>query len=385
MAQTVPAGSSSTTATGTQVSSEVESTIAVAPQWKLVWWGFKKHRLAMIGGIVTAFIYFVAIFGGFLAPYPNEFYDADYAYAPPQQLHFFDDGEFGMYVNGYKSKQDPVTLALTWTVDETKKTPVGLFVKGDEYKLFGFIPFDRHLIGPKEPGKGPPMYLFGADKVGHDVLSRIIHGTLVSMSIGLIGVIIGLILGIILGGISGYFSGLADTVIQRVIEFFMSIPTLPLWLGLAAAIPAGWSPLQRYLLITVLLSFISWTDLARVVRGKFLALREEEFVTAAIVDSASQPRVIYRHMLPSFTSHLIASLSLAIPGMILAETALSFLGLGLQAPTVSWGVLLQEAQNIRAVSTAPWLLLPGGAVVITVLALNFFGDGLRDAADPYKS
>ena len=385
MTQTLPAGDGPDRAGAVATDDARDAEIAVAPQWKLVWWSFRRHRLALIGGVVTLLVYLVAIFGGFLAPYSKDFYNADYAYAPPQRLHFVDDGDWGMYVHGYRSTQDPVTLALTWTVDEKKKVPVGFFVKGEEYKLFGLITMDTHLIGPKGGADASPMYLLGADKNGHDLLSRIIHGAAISMSIGLVGVAIGLVLGIILGGVSGYFGGVVDTAVQRVIEFFMSIPTLPLWLGLAAAVPPGWSPLQRYLMITVLLSIISWTDLARVVRGKFLSLREEDFVTAAVVDGASQPRIIFRHMLPSFTSHLIASLSLAIPGMILAETALSFLGLGLQAPTVSWGVLLQEAQQIRVVATAPWIMLPGVAVVITVLALNFFGDGLRDAADPYKS
>lgn len=384
MTQTLPAGDGPDHA-GAIAADARDAEIAVAPQWKLVWWSFKRHRLAVIGGVVTVLVYLVAIFGGFLAPYSKDFYNADYAYAPPQRLHFVDDGDWGMYVHGYRSTQDPETLALTWTEDERKKVPVGFFVKGEEYRLFGLITLDRHLIGPKGGTDSEPMYLLGADKNGHDLFSRIIHGAAISMSIGLVGVAIGLVLGIILGGISGYFGGVVDTTVQRVIEFFMSIPTLPLWLGLAAAVPPGWSPLQRYMMITVLLSIISWTDLARVVRGKFLSLREEEFVTAAVVDGASQPRIIFRHMLPSFTSHLIASLSLAIPGMILAETALSFLGLGLQPPTVSWGVLLQEAQQIRVVATAPWIMLPGVAVVITVLALNFFGDGLRDAADPYKS
>jgi len=384
MTQTLPAGDGPDHA-GAIAADARDAEIAVAPQWKLVWWSFKRHRLAVIGGVVTVLVYLVAIFGGFLAPYSKDFYNADYAYAPPQRLHFVDDGDWGMYVHGYRSTQDPETLALTWTEDERKKVPVGFFVKGEEYRLFGLITLDRHLIGPKGGTDSEPMYLLGADKNGHDLFSRIIHGAAISMSIGLVGVAIGLVLGIILGGISGYFCGVVDTTVQRVIEFFMSIPTLPLWLGLAAAVPPGWSPLQRYMMITVLLSIISWTDLARVVRGKFLSLREEEFVTAAVVDGASQPRIIFRHMLPSFTSHLIASLSLAIPGMILAETALSFLGLGLQPPTVSWGVLLQEAQQIRVVATAPWIMLPGVAVVITVLALNFFGDGLRDAADPYKS
>ncbi|MFD2080753.1 peptide/nickel transport system permease protein [Actinopolymorpha cephalotaxi] len=361
-----------------------DTAIAVAPQWKLVWWGFKRHKLAMAGLVVTVVIYLLAIFAEFLAPYSSGHYNPDYAYAPPQRLHFVDDGKWGMYVYGYKSKQDPTTLALTWTTDETKKVPVSLFAKGESYKLFGLIPGDRHLIGPSNGVKGPPMYLIGADRNGHDLLSRIIHGSRVSMSIGLVGVAFAFVLGVVLGGVSGFFGGIVDTLIQRAVEFFMSVPTLPLWLGLAAAVPPGWGPLKRYFAVTVILSMIAWTHLARVVRSRFLSLREEDFVTAATIDGASQPRIIFRHMLPSFSSYLIASLTLSIPGMILAETSLSFLGLGLQAPVVSWGVLLQEAQNIRAVATAPWLLLPGATVVVAVLSLNFLGDGLRDAADPYK-
>lgn len=363
--------------------SSSEAAVAVAPQWKLVWWGFKRHRLALIGGFVTLVIYLLAIFAEFLAPYSSSHYDPDYAYAPPQRLHFVDDGDWGLYVYGYKSEQDPETLELSWSIDEEQKVPVKLFARGEEYKLFGLIPGDIHLIGPANPD-GPPMYLLGADRNGHDLLSRIIHGSRVSMSIGLVGVAVAFVLGIVLGGISGFFGGVVDLVIQRAVEFFMSIPTLPLWLGLAAAVPPGWGPLKRYFAVTVILSMIAWTGLARVVRGRFLSLREEDFVTAAEIDGASQPRIIFRHMLPSFSSHLIASLTLSIPGMILAETSLSFLGLGLQAPVVSWGVLLQDAQQIRAVATAPWLLLPGVMVVVTVLSLNFLGDGLRDAADPYK-
>jgi peptide/nickel transport system permease protein len=295
-----------------------------------------------------------------------------------------DDGlRFRPHVYGYTTEIDPVALRRTFVVDESVVYPVGFFVRGQPYRLFGLIPTERRLIGPLEPGTR--MYLLGGDRLGRDVFSRIIYGTRVSMSIGLVGVAISLVLGIFLGGISGYFGGTVDMLIQRLIELFQSIPSIPLWMGLAAAIPVTMPPLQVYLLITIILSFIGWTGLAREVRGKFFALKTEDFVTAARLDGNSELRIIGRHMVPSFTSHIIARVSLAIPGMILAETALSFLGLGLRPPIVSWGVLLQEAQNIRTVATAPWLLTPGLAVVAAVLALNFLGDGLRDAADPYAS
>jgi peptide/nickel transport system permease protein len=365
---------------------EVDDAVAVAPQWKLVLWGFLRHRMAVVGLGVTVIIYLIALFAGFLAPFSSGHLHPDYTYAPPQPLHLIDNSsgrtEVGLYVHGLSSVQDQETLKLTYTTDPSQKIPVGLFVKGEEYRLFGFIPADRHLIGPVTPGQ--PMFLLGADRTGHDLLSRLILGTQISMSIGLVGVGIAFLIGVTLGGISGYVGGRTDTIIQRIVEFFMSFPTLPLWLALAAALPSDWGPLTRYFAITIILSMIAWTDLARVVRGRFLSLREEQFVEAAVLDGARRGRTIFRHMLPSFSSHLIASLTLSIPGMILAETALSFLGLGLQPPVVSWGVLLQEAQNVRTLADAPWLLLPGVAVVIAVLALNFLGDGLRDAADPYR-
>lgn len=371
------------------ITTQVPETVLAAPQRKLVWWAFRKHKLAMAGLWVTLAFYFVAVFAEFLAPYNTSHVNADYAYAPPQWLHVVDtsgDGwDWGLYVHGYKAERDPETLEQTFTTDESAKVPVQLFAKGEPYELFGLITWDRHLIGPTDPDAAHPMYLLGADQLGRDQVSRIIHGTRVSMSIGLVGVGMAFFLGIILGGISGYFGGKVDVVIQRMVEFFMSLPTLPLWMGLAAAVPREWSSLQRYFAITVVLSLIAWTNLAREVRGRFMSLREEDFVTATRLDGTGQPRIIFSHMLPSFTSHLIATLSLAIPTMILAETALSFLGLGLQAPVVSWGVLLQGATEINVIANAPWLLLPGVAVVAAVLALNFLGDGLRDAADPYKS
>lgn len=363
-----------------------EARIYVAPQWKLVWWRFRRHRLAMVGAGFTLLLILVALFAEFLAPTTTGAFNAAYTYAPPQRLHWADlsaDGiDLGPYVHGYRSSIDPETLERTFVVDESARIGVGLFVKGEPYRLWGLIPTDRHLLGPTTAGA--PMYLLGADRNGRDVLSRIIYGARVSASIGLVGVALSFALGITLGGISGYFGGAADTAIQRTIELLMSIPTIPLWLGLAAAVPPGWGPLKSYFAITTILSVIGWTDLARVVRGRFLSLREEDFVRAALLDGCSRPRIIFRHMLPSFASHVIASLTLAIPYVILAETALSFLGLGLQPPVVSWGVLLQEAQNIRSIATAPWLLTPGIAVTLTVLALNFVGDGLRDSADPYR-
>ncbi len=285
-------------------------------------------------------------------------------------------------MNDYKVEIDPEALRRTFVADPDKEIPVSFFVHSWSYKLLGVFESDLHLFGATN-GRDR-VYLFGADALGRDVLSRMIYGTRVSMTIGLVGVVISLVLGIFLGGISGYFGGWLDEIIQRSIDFLRSLPTIPLWLGLAAAFPVTWGPLETYFAITLILSLIGWTALARVVRGRFLALRTEDFVMAARLDGASQLRVIFEHMLPAFYSHIIASITLAIPGMILAETALSFLGLGLRPPVVSWGVMLQDAQNVRAVATAPWLLIPAVGVVVSVLALNFLGDGLRDAADPYS-
>jgi len=364
-----------------------ERRIVVANQWQLIWWKFRKHRLAMVAGLVTLFLYTVALFAEFFAPYSSGTYSAAHTYLPPPQIHLFQETDGGMrfypHVKGFTVQIDPDSFKRTYVVDETVAYPIGLFVRGEEYQLWGLFTLDVHLIGAARAGD--PVYLLGADRLGRDVLSRTIHGTRVSMSVGLVGVGLSLLLGVILGGISGYYGGVIDNLIQRTIEILRSLPTIPLWMGLSAAIPLTWPPLRVYFAITVLLSLIGWTALAREVRGRFLSLKTEDFVIAARLDGVRELQIILRHMAPSMTSHIIASVTLAIPGMILAETALSFLGIGLRPPVVSWGVLLQEAQNVRSIATAPWLLFPGTAVVTAVLAMNFLGDGLRDAADPYQA
>jgi peptide/nickel transport system permease protein len=309
-------------------------------------------------------------------------YRREYVHAPPQQIYFFLDGEWNPFVYGYSFERDPVSLKKTWSLDKETIIPIGFFVRGEPYKLWGLIPSDIHLLGAKDPEQ--PFYWMGADRNGRDVFSRLIYSSRISLTVGLVGVFLSLTLGIVLGGISGLIGGVIDNAIQRIIEVLLSVPTLPLWMALGAVVPLDWSPLRVYFMITVILSLISWTGMARVVRSKFLALREEDFVMAAQLDGASRWRLITRHMIPSFLSHIIASITLAIPGMILGETALSFLGLGLRPPVVSWGVMLQATQRVAVVAIYPWLLWPAAFVIIVVLALNFLGDGLRDAADPYQ-
>ncbi len=358
---------------------------AVASQWQLIWWAFKRHRLAMAALFVTLALYIVALVPGFFAINEPTVQNARATFHPPQRIHLIDNSngfEFGPHYFPLKLTRDPETLAAIYVEDTAKKIPIAFFGRGYTYSVLGLFQTDIHLIASTD--KARPLFLFGADRLGRDVYSRVVQGAQVSLSIGLVGVFLSLALGIVLGGISGYYGGRIDFVMQRVIDFVLSLPTIPIWLALAAALPQGWPATLQYMMITIILSFTGWAQLARVVRGRFLSLRTEEFVAAARLDGVSEGRIIFRHMLPSFSSHIIASMTLAVPAMILAETSLSFLGLGLQPPTISWGVLLREAQNIRSIATAPWLFLPGLAVVIAVMALNLFGDGLRDAADPYN-
>ena len=353
----------------------------VASQWQLIRWKFARHRVAVISLVILIIFYGVATFAEFFAPYPSDAYDIDYVLAPPQVVHWFDAGQFRPFVYGYSAELDPNTFRTTYKVDETQKYGIEFLVKGEPYKLLGLFDGERRLFGVPE-GK---IHLLGGDDRGRDLFSRIIYGARISLSIGLVGIAISSLIGVVIGGISGYFGGGVDLVIQRLIEFIRSVPTLPFWMALSVALPPTWSVLQVYFGIVVILSLVGWTGLARVVRGKFLSLREEDFVMAAQLNGATERIIIFKHLLPLFYSHIIASLTLSVPSMILGETALSFIGLGLQPPAVSWGVLLKDAQHIRVLAEAPWLLIPGLFIIIAILAFNFVGDGLRDAADPYAT
>jgi peptide/nickel transport system permease protein len=357
--------------------------VATASQWRLMWWRFRKNKLALASAVVLALLYTMALFASAIAPYNPEATNATRTYAPPQTIYFMDtNGNLTWpYVLGFTSTVDPETLRRVYAIDYNQVYEVGLFVRGEPYRLFGFIPTEVRLFGPRD-GQGY-ISLLGSDKLGRDLFSRMVHATRVSLFIGLASIFVSLLLGVLIGGVSGFYGGAVDMLIQRVMEFLDAVPKIPLWMGLSAAIPLTWPPLRTYFAITLILALLGWVGMARVVRGRFLSLREEDFVMAARVSGANEWRIITRHMLPSFISHIIAALTLAIPSAILAETSLSFLGLGLKPPINSFGVLLQEAQNIRAIATAPWLMLPAVAVIVIVIAYNFLGDGLRDAADPY--
>jgi peptide/nickel transport system permease protein len=381
------AGSAAESILASPTISKEEENLYVASQWQLIRWRFSRHKVAVISTWVLGFFYLIAIFAEFVAPFDPHDFKARYVLAPPQPIHFVDaEGNFSLrpFIYDYLQERDPETRRRTYSEDTGKKHFIYLLVRGTPYEMWGLFETNIHLFGLAEESN-VTMFLLGSDNLGRDVLSRIIYGARISLSIGLMGVFLSFVLGVVLGGISGYYGGTVDLIIQRVIEFLRSIPAIPLWMGLAAAVPPDWPPLRTYFMITILLSFIGWTDMARQVRGRFLSLREEDFVLAARFQGASESRIILLHMVPSFYSHIIAVLTLAVPGMILAETSLSFLGLGLRPPVISWGVMLKSAQNISSVALAPWLLLPVVAVVITILAFNFMGDGLRDAADPYAN
>ncbi|MEO7940639.1 MAG: ABC transporter permease [Burkholderiaceae bacterium] len=353
-----------------------------ASQWRIMWWKFRRHRVAVVAAVVLALLYGSALVTEFLAPYEVSSRDSSHIFAPPQKVHFFHEGQFvGPYVYGFDMKLNLEKMKREFTPDLEKVQPIRFFCRGDEYRVWGLFNADLHLVCAAEGGT---LFLMGTDRLGRDMFSRIIYGTRISLTVGLLGIAVSFLIGITLGGISGYYGGWIDNVIQRLIEMVRSFPELPLWMALSAALPVTWSPILIYFGITIILGLLDWPGLARAVRSKFLALREEDFATAAVLMGASPARVIGRHLLPSFTSHLIASLTLSIPSMILGETALSFLGLGLRPPITSWGVLLNEAQNINVVALYPWLMLPVLPVLVVVLAFNFLGDGLRDAADPYN-
>jgi peptide/nickel transport system permease protein len=372
---------SSSSVTPTEAAA-AEERFAAASQLKLTWWRFRRHRLALVSGVVVVLFYLVAAFADFLATMDPHDTEARRTYAPPQAIRFFDDDwSLRAHVVVLRARRDPRTFRMVH--DQATKVDLALFVQGYPYELFGLFQTSVHLVGLKNAQPGETLHLLGTDRLGRDLWSRLVVATRVSLTIGLVSVAISLFLGVLLGGVSAIYGGWIDTIVQRLIEIIRSMPTIPLWMGLAAALPNTWSVTQIYFAITVIIALLAWTDLARVVRGKFLSLREEDFIMAAELSGASQLRIIFRHMLPSFLSHIIAATSLALPAMIISETSLSFLGLGLRPPAISWGILLQDAQNIEALALAPWLLAAAVPVILIILAFNFLGDGLRDAADPY--
>ncbi|WP_310619562.1 ABC transporter permease [Flexibacterium corallicola] len=353
-----------------------------ASQWKIMWWKFRRHKLALWSGVVLLLFYMCVPFAEFIAPYSPSQRDHDHLFAPPQAIHLFHEGKFiGPFVYGLQAEVDLKEMRWVYEEDRTDPDRLRFFCQGAPYEFWGMVPMSFHLVCPAEEGT---FFLAGTDRLGRDQFSGLVYGARLSLTVGLIGIIISMTLGILLGGLAGYFGGFIDSCVQRIIEVMRALPELPLWMALSAALPVTWSPVWIYFGITVILGLLDWPGLARAVRSKLLALREEEYAKAALMMGAKPRRIIVKHLLPGFTSHIIASASLSIPAMILGETALSFLDLGLRRPAVSWGVLLNEAQNISVVTIYPWLMAPVIPIIIVVLAFNFLGDGLRDAADPYK-
>jgi peptide/nickel transport system permease protein len=354
----------------------------LASQWKLMWWKFKRHRVAVASGLILLVMYASTLVSEILVPYNLHTRNTDYIYAPPQEVHWFHQGRFvGPFTYELQKTLNMETLRRDYVEVQSTPHPVRFFCSGDSYRFWGLVEMSFHVVCP---GEDATLFLLGTDRLGRDMLSRIVHGARISLTIGLLGIAISFALALVIGGIAGYFGGWIDSLIQRLIEIIRSFPELPLWMALSAVLPVTWSPILVYFGITGILALLDWTGLARAVRSKLLALREEDYTTAARLMGAKPSRIIGRHLLPGFMSHLIASATLSIPGMILGETALSFLGIGLRPPITSWGVLLNEAQNINVVALYPWLMLPVVPVIVVILAFNFFGDGLRDAADPYR-
>ncbi len=360
--------------------SSLEEKIYLASQWQLMWWKFRRHKLAFVSLWILVFLYIIVLFCEFLSPYSPEKRFSEYVFAPPTFIHIFHEGKLvGPFIYDVTSSINPQTFLREYKIDSSKIHKIKVFHRGDPYKLWGVFESNIHLFGAEDG----VIFLFGTDNLGRDILSRVLYGARISLTIGLVGVAISFVLGIFFGGLAGYFGGMVDEIIMRIIDFLISIPTIPLWMALSAALPRNWPVVKTYFAITIILSLVGWAGMARVVRGKFLSLRDEDFVTAARLAGCSELRIIFKHLFPSLLSYTIVSLTLSIPSMILGETALSFLGLGMQPPAISWGILLQQAQDLNALANYPWVLIPCVFVIISILMFNFLGDGLRDAADPY--